>query len=57
MARRNGMGPNEEGPKTGRGLGNCQTNTIPTDQSVSTKKTCRRLFRKLRKNRPNNSNS
>ncbi len=23
MANRNGMGPQEQGPRTGRGLGNC----------------------------------
>lgn len=32
MANRNGLGPNNEGAMTGRGIGNCTTDSKSTDK-------------------------
>ena len=38
MARGNGNGPNEQGPKTGRGLGDCEPKTETERTSVYTRR-------------------
>ena len=39
MANRNGKGPDEEGPNTGRGRGGCKTNSKSTkSKTVNTRK-------------------
>jgi len=37
MARGNGKGPNEKGPRTGRGLGDCEPKTDTERTSVYTR--------------------
>ena len=38
MARQNGQGPQEQGPRTGRGLGDCEPKTESERTSVYTRR-------------------
>lgn len=46
MSRFNGMGPNNEGPQTGRGLGNCMNSNGENSGGFN----CRRPKRRFRRN-------
>ena len=49
MANKNGMGPNEEGPRTGRQMGNCKDAKPVAGRGFGRgcNKPCRRGFRRL----------